>query len=567
MTRTVKLPKRKIHKTPRLLMIDAYTFGSNEFESLEAQEKSTYYVTFRKTLESINPKLYGKDDNRIVFSGLSRILDYLFYEPVTHEEIDETIRFAQYMKVTSNGLARLDFPVEIWRRVVDEYNGRPPIRITGVREGSVVYPNEPATMVTSTAPKDKKMGVLAAWFESKILQEWASTEMATQLEHWLLYCKGMVTKVYSAPEVNETQEAYNTKVDFNARLMLHNFGDRAGICPQESEWLGETALYTFSGTDTLSGAYQAWKNGGEKAGFAVTVNALAHRNIQSFKTEIEAFRALYDNMNNGDIGSFVADCYDFWTANVGDGKGGSIDAGCLRSLALESKRTGNGKIVVSRPDSGDALEQVMWVCREAEKAGLFEEKIINGKKWKFATYWKFIEGDGMTWEQMEVICDKLLEYGYAPFSWGLFGVGGGLRNGLKRDNTSAKYALCAVGVDDRAVVKFSETLGKTTLPGPFKLLRSKEALEAKKTIAFSYEEGEDALELYFDGSNIWEPFGPAFDYDFWETKEWQTQQMLTMPLSLSTEDNHNYPATDAVKEKRIELLKEYAPKRRAENYS
>jgi hypothetical protein len=33
--------------------------------------------------------------------------------------------------------------------------------------------------------------------------------------------------------------------------------------------------------------------------------------------------------------------------------------------------------------------------------------------------------------------------GFAPHGWGLFGVGGGLRNGLKRDNISAKYALCS----------------------------------------------------------------------------------------------------------------------------
>ena len=83
------LPKRKIHKTPRLLIADSYTISSEAFASDKAKERSVYYITFRRELNKINPDVYAKDDNRIIFTGISRILDYLFYEPVTHEEIDE----------------------------------------------------------------------------------------------------------------------------------------------------------------------------------------------------------------------------------------------------------------------------------------------------------------------------------------------------------------------------------------------------------------------------------------------------------------------------------------------
>jgi len=40
-----------------------------------------------------------------------------------------------------------------------------------------------------------------------------------------------------------------------------------------------------------------------------------------------------------------------------------------------------------------------------------------------------------------------------------------------------------------------------------------------------------------------------------------------MPLTLTTDDNHNYPASDEVKRVRIELLKKYAPKKLAQNYA
>ena len=125
----VKLPKRKIHKTPRLLIADSYTISSDLFASDKAKEKSVYYITFRRILEKVDPVLYNKGDNRIVFTGLSRILDYLFYEPITHEEIDEAKRFLADKKVSTKGFKEMYFPEHLWRRIVDEYNGRPPIKV------------------------------------------------------------------------------------------------------------------------------------------------------------------------------------------------------------------------------------------------------------------------------------------------------------------------------------------------------------------------------------------------------------------------------------------------------
>jgi nicotinamide phosphoribosyltransferase len=550
----VKLPPPKIHDTPRILMADAYTIGSNEFESKEAKEKSVYYLTFRRALQHINPHLYSGKDTRFIFYGLGKILHYLFYNPITHAEINEAKKFLQTAQINSKGeLIEYSFPEEIWREVVNKYNGRPPILIRALREGSVFYPNEPVIQIESMV---EGMGVLAAWFESKLLQVWAQTEMLTQLEHWLMYCKQLVRKIYGDSIDEKT-------VEFYAGLLLHNFGDRAGICPQESEWLSETALLTFSGTDTFAGAYQAWKNANEVPGVAMSVKALAHRNIQSYEKEFDCFRALYDSAKNNDIDSYVADCYDFWTAVEGDGSGTD---GSLLSLALESKRTGSGKVVVARPDSGDPVEQILWLCRLALKHGLYEEVEINGKKWRLGTTLKFIEGDGMTWEKMQFINDKLIEYGFIPFAWGLYGVGGGLRNALARDNSSTKYALNAVGNDLRPVCKFSETIGKTTLPGPFKLRREEGYLQDAQTIAFEHEEGEDALEVWFNGLCIWEPFGSPQSDDFFTIKARKAEQLKTMPETLTTEENHGYPASDLVRQKRIDLLKEYAPKKLPQNY-
>jgi len=550
MTKTVELPMRKVFKTPRLLLGDAYTIGSNKFESEPAKEKSVYYVTFRKNLVTINPHIYSKEDNRIIFIGLQRILEKLFYEPITHAEIDETKRFLAHAKVTTEGFKEYEFPEKIWRRVVDEFGGRPPIKIKALREGSVVYPNEPAVQVVSDV---KGLGVLGAWFESKILQTWSTTERVTQDEHFLLRIKERILKV--DPDMSEEM------VNFWASIMITDFGDRAGMTIEESEELGMVHLYTFGGTDTFSGAYQAWKNSGEAIGIFSSVNALAHRNVQSYPKEFDCYKAIYESCKNNEIISMVDDCYDAKNAV----------RTMLLPLALKSRDENNGKVIVARPDSSKngytTLDQIFEICELAVENGLYTEITTRTGTWKCGTLLHFLDGDGKSCEDILAEIDAIIEKGYAFYTWGLFGQGGGLRNSLKRDNLSAKYALAAVGSNDTGVVKFSETIGKGTLPGPFKLLRTPEALAAKQTICFENEEGVDAMVTYFDGTNIYKPFGEGQDDDFLIIRANIKEQMENMPLSLGSVENHNYPASNMIMEAKKVLLDIYAPNKSDQDLS
>ena len=539
--------KRKNHTTPRLVIADAYTIGSNPFESKQAKRKSVYYITARKFLDSINPNLYSKKDTRYIHIGLAKIIDCLLYEPITMEEILETDKFLEFQKVTLNGLAKFEYPRELWVEIVEKYNGRIPITVKALPEGSVFYPNEPIIEIESSL---ENFGVLAAWFESSLLKVWAPTEMVTQLEHWVLYYIGVMDEIYGDSITKEQK-------DFFARGMLHNFGCRAGMTPQESEWLGEAALYSIPGTDTFSGAYQFWKNAGEEAGHSFSVSALAHRNIQSYDKEFECFEALFTYLKSGELGSNVADCNDFYFAvKAVDKESKKLIKGCLLELALRSKELGLNIVVVVRPDSGDAAKQLLFICDTAKEYGLFREIEINGKTWYGGTLLRFIEGDGMKWETMKQINDILLSNNYLVWEWGLYGMGGGMRNDLSRDHASTKYALCAVGEDLRPVVKFSETAGKSTLPGPFKLLRNKEALESGVTIVHASEQGEDARVIYYDGLNF-QFFGNTMFEDNRDTKKRIREQMATMPKRLK----NDIPASDFIINKRIELLKEYAPEK------
>ena len=540
----------KVHETPRLLLADAYTIGANEFQSNKAKEKSCYYITFRRILEKIDPELYRKGDNRMLFFGFQRILHRLLFKKIEQWEIDEADAFLEKAKVNAKGeLSEYWYPRELWVRIVNEFNGRVPILIKAMPEGSVVYPNEPVATFESMVDG---FGELAAWFESKTLQCWAPSERGTQDRHFYDQVRELYREYFPAMPQAE--------LNFYASIVLTDFGDRAGMCSMESEDLGLTALYTFNGSDTFCGGYQAWKNSNHTPGVCVSVKALAHRNVQAYDKEDGAYNAIYEAAKPFDMVSLVNDCYSSRNA---------VEKYHI-PLALRSKREGNGKIVVTRPDSGIAFDEVMWTINCAIQYGLFEDKEFYGKQWRFGTFLHFIEGDGLKHHDILVILRAILEMGCTPWSWGLFGMGGGQRNNLKRDNISAKYALDAMGNEYTPVVKFSDTYEKTTLPGPKKVLRSKEALEKCQTIVFRHEGlidgSDDALVVYYDGLAPVDFFDGGMLDNFNTIKERSHKQFDSYPKSLSTLENHNYPASVAILNARKRLLEKYAPKKDVNAY-
>ena len=544
-TRKVVLPRKRVHEVPRILLADAYTIGANKFQSVKAKQKSVYYITFRRELNMIDSFLYNKGDDRIAFNGLQRILERILYKPVTHEEIDEAVEFLKHAKVTTDGFKEYEFPEHIWREIVDKYNGYPPIRITAMREGSIAYPNEPVIMIESMVDG---YGEIAAWFESKLLQVYGATERVTQDRHWLYKLVEIIGMV-------EPDMPHKDKL-FLASLMLTDFSDRAGLNQMESEDLGMAHLYTYGGTDTFSGAYQAWKNSDGTIGIFSSVNALAHRNVQAYENEGDCYKAMYSSCGRYEFLSMVADCYNYRNA---------VEKHLL-VLAKKSADDNDQKIIVARPDSGNALDEIIWTIELAIKNGLYTTKTINGKVFYYGTTLRIIEGDGMTHKVMWDIMIELINRGYAPHGWLLFGVGGGNRNNLKRDNLSAKYALCAIGNDYTPVCKFSDTLGKTTLGGYFKVLRSKEALANKQTVVMSTEDGINALVEYYNGLNSYKPFSEGQDDDFNDNIKRLNEQFENMPLTLKSDTNHNYPASDLVLKTRLELLEKYAPMKDKKNY-
>lgn len=427
-------------KVPSPISGDAYTCSGGILASKQANQKSVYNLTNRYSPQRAWPEI--AKDSRMVMYGLYDYVHNYLSTPITHADIDEA---ADFMSTAHSFGGPLAFDEKMWRRVVDEFGGHLPIIIEGLQEGSTFFPNEPYVQVTSLA---EGFGEIAAMIEANMVGLVScATARATITRHWLDRMREWVLRSMKSNETIYTADkALMEKVDGIARWMIHDFGMRASSTPEEAEIYGRAHLLSFHGTDTFSAAYQAWKMGAKRP-TGTSILALAHRIVQGHSTEEEAYEAIF-NAANGTIGSYVADCYDYKRA--------------VKNFLIKLAKRGKG-IVVARPDSGDWLENAMFAAFEAYENGLYKTDEYG---WKGPTNFTSINGDSMTPFALNKIMSSREDAGFNPVSWGIFGVGGYLRNNVTRDSLSSAYKLSACGVENRPVVKLAAGRSKMSIPGP-----------------------------------------------------------------------------------------------------
>lgn len=463
------------NSVPVPVISDAYTISSEFFASGSARKKSVYNLTNRISPAKGMPSV--AKDSRMVFFGLSDYIRTYLTRRVTYNDILLT---EQFMNRAGSFGTHLPFPKEMWMRVLSEYNGYMPITIEGLEEGSTFFPNEPMVQVTSF---DKGFGELAAHIEPLIVGMVSiATARATLTRHWREKIKEAI--------INDGADSVEA-ITGVLMWMIHDFGMRAHFCELESRVLGKAHLLSFNGTDTFNAAYSVWKNYGAKdEGVGTSILALAHRNVQGYEQyeelgEYMSFRAINEAARQcGNIASYVSDCYSFRKA---------LDK--CADIAV-----GTGSTVVCRPDSGDAIENIVAVVEKALNLGL----VKNGR----ATRLRFIEGNSVTPEVVDRAFAALKELGVEIDGWGIFGVGGYLRNSCTRDTLSSAYKLAAIGTNEYGVCKLSEDEVKMSIPGRVYLTTP---TVDNQTSVWSTPQKENRLKVYytpgnFDHDNLLEDF-------------------------------------------------------------
>jgi nicotinamide phosphoribosyltransferase len=328
-----------------------------------------------------------------------------------------------------------------WDTIVRAYNGRLPLRIKAIPEGTVVPVRNVLVTVENT---DDRVPFLTNFIETLLMKVWYPTTVATL--SWQI--KQRIGQ-YAA----QTGAAWNP-------FFLNDFGFR-GVSSTESAGIGGMAhLVNFLGTDTLAGIEYAMRYyDSDVCGFSVM--AAEHSTVTAWGRdhELDAYRHFIEQFPSG-LMSVVADSFDIYDA---------VDQ--LFGVELKDKILArDGKFVV-RPDSGDpstmsvAVLQRLWQ-RFGGTVNALGYKVLNPKI-------GMIYGDGIDYDSIGDILAAVSGAGFSVDNI-VFGMGGALLQKLDRDTHKFAFKASAVKVAGawRDVYKDPITdLGKSSKRGRLKLVR------------------------------------------------------------------------------------------------
>ena len=358
--------------------------------------------------------LYGET----VFFGLQYLLEEYLSRRVSEENVKEASTF-----FAAHGLP---FPEEGWRRIARELDGRLPVRIRAVPEGSVVPVRNALMTVEST---DERVPWIVSWLETQLVRLWYPLTVATLSWHIKRRIFEYLARTSDDP-VGELP------------YKLHDFGAR-GVSSAESAGIGGMAhLVNFRGSDTVEGVLFARRYyGAQMAG--VSIPATEHSTVTAWGRgrERDAYRNFVERFlgpGKYPIAACVSDSYDLWNAIE------TIWCEDLRELIEAS-----GSTLVIRPDSGDPSEVNVRALK------ILERKVgcrINAKGYKVLPHaFRLIQGDGNDDEEsIDRVLRAITSHGFSASNIA-FGMGGGLLQRVHRDTQKMAFKLCEATVEGRPV--------------------------------------------------------------------------------------------------------------------
>jgi nicotinamide phosphoribosyltransferase len=400
----------------------------------------------------------------VTFFGLQGyIKDVLLGKRITVEDVEAADRF-----ITAHGLP---FNKDGWMRIATVHNGYMPVRIRAVPEGTKV---PTGCMMYSVENLDETMPWLTSYLETDILRNvWYGSTVATISR----YCREMI---YDA--LVKSSDDPDGQIEFK----LHDFGFR-GVSSFESAGIGGAAhLINFMGTDTVAGiAYAMEYYNSGMCGFSIPASEHSTMTTWGRNRERDAYANMVDRYaGNGKIFAVVSDSYDIYNAVE------NIWAGDLLERVAQ-----RGATVVIRPDSGDPTVVPIELIEKLmahPKVGY----TVNKKGFKvLPPHVRLIQGDGINFESLRIILDKLLERKISIDNIA-FGMGAGLLQKCDRD--TFKFAMKAswAEVDGQSVHVYKDPVtdkGKKSMSGKLAVFEAENGV-LKTTSVFAFH---DAMELEF----------------------------------------------------------------------
>ena len=341
------------------------------------------------------------------FFGLQYIIKkYLVGQVITADKIAEAkIFFDQH-------IGPGHFNAAGWQHILDKHDGKLPVRVRAVPEGTIVPTGNVLVTIENTDPE---CFWLTNYLETILLHVWYPTSVAT-LSRSMKDCILMHLQTTGNPDL----------IPFK----LHDFGFR-GVSSVESAGMGGAAhLLNFMGTDTLAAISLAQRY--YSAGMpAFSIPASEHSTITSWgaECEAEAMENMLDQYPEGLV-ACVSDSYDIINAcqNIWGSK--------LKAKVLARKGT-----LVIRPDSGEPMYIVPQVLNALGKAFGYT---VNAKGFKvLPDQVRVIQGDGVNDESIADILNVMCLEGWSADNIA-FGCGGALLQRLDRDTQRFAFKCSSV---------------------------------------------------------------------------------------------------------------------------
>ncbi len=448
-------------------------------------DSDSYKVTHNKQLPPGTTSIYSYQEARIgsefpytVFFGLYyQLVEYL-EKPITQEDVDF---FESFFTEHFFGDDTL-YNKGDWQLILDEHDGFLPVEIRAVPEGTVV----PTGNVLLTIENlDDRLPWLTNYLETFLSRTWYSSTVATLSRR--------------AKEIIANYMVLTGADLGGLPFKLHDLGSRGVSCREQAAIGGAAHLINFQGTDTLQGILfaQAYYGAKDMPGFSIP--AAEHSTITSWgdqTQEYKAFRNMIEQFGSGAAPFFavVSDSFNIMDA-VTDTWG---------KLLIEEVRDAPNMLVV-RPDSGDVIPVVLEVL---DRLGAAFGYTVNDLYFKVLDGVRVIQGDGMSLEMIEDLCEALYREGWSIENLAM-GMGGGLLQNVNRDTGSFAIKCSAVIVDgeERPVFKKPVTdAGKDSMAGRFSLVRNPISGELETKNWYETEEADDLLEVvYRNGKYVGRP--------------------------------------------------------------
>jgi len=447
-----------------ILMSDSY-----KVSHFKQYPKGTEYVY--SYFESRGCDNKGWDS--VCFFGLQYFLKrYMVGEVVTMAKIEEAAELyaAHFGDETM-------FYREGWEHIAKNCGGKLPVEIKCVPEGMVI-PNK--TVLFTMVNTDPKAFWLTNFLETLLVQVWYPMTVCTNSRFQKLSIHEYMKKT------GNTKWAPPNGVGFK----LHDFGFR-GVSSVESAALGGTAhLVNFLGTDTVAAMLCAKKYYGAGTASGYSIPASEHSTITSWgvEGECDAMENMLTQYPEGLV-ACVSDsfdlfraCKDYWGGKLKDKIKGRISGDKF------------GRLVV-RPDSGDPatiVTQVIKILLEQFKEDVTETP--TGHK-LLPEYIRVLQGDGVDWESIPKILEKLDNEKIAADNIG-FGSGGSLLQKLNRDTFKCAFKCAEITVKGQARDVFKDPItdkGKASKKGRLTLQKAEDAAHFSEEDKYKPRQGEDGV--------------------------------------------------------------------------